>query len=82
MTSVNKDLEQLECSDPAERNKTSLETCSADFSKVKYMLPSHSAIPVLGIHPKERTAQKDMYKNVPSSLIHNSQRLGTIQIHQ
>ena len=43
------------------------------------------SIPFLRIHPKElqtETQNKYLYRNIHSSTIHNSQKLGTIQVHQ
>ena len=43
------------------------------------------SIPLLRIHPKElqtETQNKYLYRNIHSSTIHNSQKLGTIQVHQ
>lgn len=42
-------------------------------------LPSDSEIPILGIYPKELTADSNRYlhTNDQSSIIHNSQKVGT-----
>lgn len=52
------------------------------FDILKTELPYDSAIPCLGIHPKELKAssQRYLYMHVLSSIIHNSQEMKVTQV--
>ena len=86
ITSVNKDVEKLECSNTASRNVNGVATVekSGSSSKGKTELPYNPAIPLLNIYPREKKRNiclyKDLYTDIHSSFIHNSQKLGTTKM--
>ena len=79
-------MEKLECSYTASRNVNGVATVekSGSSSKGKTELPYNPAIPLLNIYPRKKKNNicpyKDIYMDIHSSFIHNSQNLGTTKM--